>query len=151
MHLLVLAVSDRRRLDDCPRRYRAALCYLLLGIHDNQGCASRWGYFWSIPSTYASLLGGLACFIFLLIAAAMGDDRTNHQLHVGPTIVALLCYCALMLWAVWRNSKRTGSALLGISLSFVQSLALIAAVGAILSWLNASGTRRYEKDHGNAT
>jgi hypothetical protein len=30
-------------------------------------------------------------------------------------------------------------------LSFIQSLASIAAVGAILSWLNASGILRYEK------
>jgi hypothetical protein len=62
-------------------------------------------------------------------------------------IVALVCYGALMLWTVWHNAKRTGSVLLAISLSFVQSLALIAAVGAILSWLNATGIRRYEREH----
>ena len=107
-------------------------------------------YFWSVPSTYASMFGGLACFVFLVIAAAIGDDKTTHQFHAGATIVALVCYGALMLWTVWHNAKRTGSVLLAISLSFVQSLALIAAVGAILSWLNASGIRRYEKDHGNA-
>jgi hypothetical protein len=68
-----------------------------------------------------------------------------YQFHAGPTIVALACYGALILWMVWDNAKRSGSVVLAISLSFIQSLASIAAVGAILSWLNASGILRYEK------
>ena len=52
-----------------------------------------------------------------------------------------------MIWTVWHNAKRTGSLLLAISLSFVQSLALIAFVGAILSWLNGVGVRKYEREH----
>jgi hypothetical protein len=72
-----------------------------------------------------------------------------YQFRAGPTIVALACYGALILWMVWHNAKRSGSVLLAISWSFIQSLASIAAVGAILSWLNASGILRYEKDHGN--
>jgi hypothetical protein len=106
-------------------------------------------YFWSTPSTYASMFGGLACFIFLLITAASGDDKVNHQFHAGPTVVASLCYGALVLWTVWHNTKRTGSTLLAISLSVLQSVALLAFIGAVLNWLNASGIRRYEKDHGN--
>jgi hypothetical protein len=104
-------------------------------------------YFWSVPSTYASVFGGLACFVFLLITAASGDDKVNRQFHAGPAIVALVCYGTLVVWTIWHNAKRTGSIPLAVSLSFVQSLALIAAIGAILSWLNAMGVRKHEREH----
>ena len=43
-------------------------------------------YFWSLPSTYASLFGGVACIIFLLIAAATSTDSVSHQFHAAPSL-----------------------------------------------------------------
>src|ERR1700733_3287829 len=62
-------------------------------------------FFWSIPSTYASLVGGVACFIVLIIAAGTGNDKANHEFHAGPTIIAVICYGVLLWWTVWYNAK----------------------------------------------
>jgi hypothetical protein len=107
--------------------------------------------FWFIPSTYVTLVGSILAvlisaimFIFTQETARRGNQTTDSTLYVTAAIL----YGGCVVWSYFYNWRRTGSAVLAISLTILQSIWAAFVIGAINLWLDRRNMERYNREHG---
>jgi hypothetical protein len=107
--------------------------------------------FWLIPSTYVALVGGV---VALLICLTMGlfsaeASRQGHQIKDTTLYAAAaILYCGCVVWSYFYNWRKTGSAILAISLTILQTLSASFVIGIFNLWIDGRNTKRYAREHG---
>jgi hypothetical protein len=107
--------------------------------------------FWFIPSTYVTLIGGVISFVMsatMLLAsqesAKRGQAAGDYTLYAAAAIL----YGGCAGWSCWYNWRRTGSTVLAISLTILQTMSAVFVIGVFNLWLDRKNTKRYEREHG---
>jgi hypothetical protein len=107
--------------------------------------------FWSIPSTYVTLISGVISLVMSAIMLLASQDAVRRGHDVGDTtlyVAAAILYGGCSAWSCWYNWRRTGSAVLAVSLTILQTLSAIVVIGVFNLWLDRNNTKRYEREHG---
>jgi hypothetical protein len=94
----------------------------------------RDAYFWSLGSTWTSVI---ACPIALIIMSLGSWSRVNGQdahLFHAPIVAGAILYLVAFGYAILYNYKITRSALVAISTSMLQQLAVLGAILLFLRW-----------------
>ncbi len=108
-------------------------------------------WFWSIPSTYVTLISGLTSLIISGIMLFFSQEVARRGHSVADTtlyFVAAILFSGCVFWSYLYNWRRTHSTTLAISLTVLQMLSAIFVIGVINLWLDGRNTRRYNRDHG---
>ena len=118
--------SDRRNLSAGDSAY--------LDHHDRDGLHKRDVYFWSLGSTWVSVI---ACPIALVIMSLSSWSRLhdpNVPLFQGPIIAGAILYAAAFAYATFYNYSATKSAVLAISTSVLQQVAVLGVIFLFFRW-----------------
>ena len=82
--------------------------------------------------------------IFTQEAARRGNQTADTTLYAAAAIL----YGGCVLWSYLYNWRCTGSALMAISLTILQSISAVFVIGAVSLWLNRRNMERYNREHG---
>jgi hypothetical protein len=91
-------------------------------------------YFWSLGSTWTSVI---ACPIALVIMSLSGWSQLNDPnvpLFQAPIIAGAILYAVAFAYAIFYNYNTTKSAMLAISTSMLQQLAVLGLIFLFLRW-----------------
>ena len=108
-------------------------------------------WYWFIPSTYVTLIGGIIAVVLCAIMLVMSHEsaRQGHDVRDAPLYVAAaILYGGCVVWSYFHNWRRTNSALLAISLTILQILSAVLVLGIFNLWLDGRNTKRYAREHG---
>lgn len=127
----------------------SAFCWIFTTIRAVQLVEVR---FWLVPSTYVGLIGGvlalLTClimFVFSTEAERRGHQVTDTTLYAAAAIL----YGGCVVWSYVYNWRKTGSAILSVSLTLLQTLSAAFVIVALYLWISGRNTKQYEREHGN--
>jgi hypothetical protein len=95
-------------------------------------------YFWSLGSTWTSLVAGPAAIVIMSQSAWSRLHDPNAPLFAVPITAGLMLYAVALAYAVFYNFRATKSALLAFSTCMLQQLAVL---GLIFIWLRWDGDR----------
>lgn len=99
-------------------------------------------YFWSLGSTWTSIV---ACPLALVIASlsAWGTPHgPNAPLFQMPIVAGAVLYAVAFCYAIFYNYNATRSAMLAISTSLLQQLAVLGVIFLFLRWQGDEVNRR---------
>jgi hypothetical protein len=91
-------------------------------------------YFWGLGSTWVSVI---ACPIALVIMSLSSWSQLhdpNVPLFQGPIIAGAILYAAAFAYATFHNYNATRSAMLAISTSMLQQLAVLGVIFLFFRW-----------------
>ena len=91
-------------------------------------------YFWSLGSIWTSVI---ACPIALVIMSLSVWSRLNDPnapLFQAPIIAGAILYTVAFAYAIFYNYNATKSAMLAISTSMLQQLAVVGVIFLFLRW-----------------
>lgn len=91
-------------------------------------------YFWSLGSTWTSVI---ACPIALVIMSLGVWSQLNDPhapLFQAPIIAGAILYAVAFAYAIFYNYNATKSAMLAISTSMLQQLAVLGVIFLFLRW-----------------
>lgn len=75
--------------------------------------------------------------------------RQGHQVQdVTLYIAAAILYGSCVVWSYFYNWRKTGSAILSISLTLLQTISATFVIVALYLWIGGRNTKRYEREHG---
>ena len=107
--------------------------------------------FWFIPSTYVALVGGVIALVLCMIMSISTHEAARHGRQVADVtlyVTAAILYGGCAVWSYFYNWRRTGSAILAISLTILQTLSASFVIGIFSLWLDGRNAKRYEREHG---
>lgn len=107
--------------------------------------------FWSVPSTYVGLIGGLLALLICLVMFGFSTEAERRGHRVTDTTLyaaAAILYCGCVIWSYLYNWRKTGSALLSVSLTLLQTISAAFVIVALYLWISGRNTKRYEREHG---
>jgi hypothetical protein len=91
-------------------------------------------YFWSLGSTWTSVIAcPIALFIMSLSSTSQLHD-SNAPIFQVPIMAGAALYVAALAFAIVYNFKATKSAILAISTSMLQQLAVLGVIFLFLRW-----------------
>ncbi|MGY3354348.1 uncharacterized protein with PQ loop repeat [Bradyrhizobium sp. GM0.4] len=108
--------------------------------------------FWFLPSTYVGLVGGISVLVIGLIMFAFSAEAERRGHQVTDTTLyaaAAILYCGCVVWSYLYNWRKTGSALLSVSLTLLQTISAAFIIVALYLWIGGRNTKRYDREHGN--
>ena len=91
-------------------------------------------YFWSLGSTWVSLI---ACPIALVIMSLSSWSRLNDPnvpLFHAPIVAGAILYAVAFVFAIFYNYNATRSAMLAISTSLLQQVAVLGVIFLFFRW-----------------
>jgi hypothetical protein len=91
-------------------------------------------YFWSLGSTWTSVI---ACPIALVIMSLSVWSQLNDPhapLFQTPIIAGAILYAVAFAYAIFYNYNATKSAMLAVSTSMLQQLAVLGVIFLFLRW-----------------
>jgi hypothetical protein len=94
----------------------------------------RDAYFWSLGSTWTSVI---ACPIALVITSVSSWSRANDPnapLFHAPIVAGAILYVVAFAYSIFDNFRATKSAMLAISTSMLQQLAVLGVIYLFLRW-----------------
>jgi hypothetical protein len=91
-------------------------------------------YFWSLSSTWVSVIACPAAVGIASFSSFSGLNDPNAPLFQAPIIAGALLYIGAFAYAILYNYNATKSAMLAISTSMVQQLAVLGAIFLFLRW-----------------
>lgn len=107
--------------------------------------------FWLIPSTYVTLFAGVIALVICLIMvwySGMAEGNGQRMQDFTLYVAAGILYAGCVAWSYLYNWRRTKSAILAFSLTFLQTISAAFAIGLLALLLDGRNTKRYERDHG---
>lgn len=91
-------------------------------------------YFWSLGSTWASVIACPLALVIVCLSSLSGLHDPNAPLSIGPIIAGAILYAAAFAFAVFYNYNATRSAMLAVSTSMLQQLAVLGVIFLFLRW-----------------
>lgn len=107
--------------------------------------------FWFVPSTYVGLIGGVFALLICLIMFVFSTEaeRTGHRItDTTLYVAAAILYGGCVVWSCFYNWRKTGSAILSLSLTLLQTISAAFVIVALYLWIDGRNTKRYEREHG---
>jgi hypothetical protein len=107
--------------------------------------------FWFIPSIYVGLIGGILAPLVSLTMFAFSEEAERRGHKVTDTtlyVAAAILYCGCVVWSYFYNWRKTGSALLSVSLTLLQTISAAFVIVALYLWISGHNTKQYEREHG---
>jgi hypothetical protein len=91
-------------------------------------------YFWSLGSTWSSVIAcPIALFIMSLSSWSQLHDPIAPLFH-APIAAGAILYVVALAFAIFYNYNATKSAMLAVSTSMLQQLAVLGAIYLFLRW-----------------
>jgi hypothetical protein len=129
----------------------SAVFYIRLDFHDDQGSPLGWRKILvhsldirCVSRRHPSSLDVHGDGFFTDEAARQGRQVTDTTLYVAAAIL----YGGCVVWSYFYNWRKTGSALLAISLTILQTISASFIIGVFHLWLDGRNVKRYEREHG---
>jgi hypothetical protein len=91
----------------------------------------RGAYFWSLGSTWTSVI---ACPVALVIMSLSSWSGPNAPLFHAPLIAGAVLYLVAFAYAIFYNYNITRSTVLALSTATLQQLAVVGAIFLFLRW-----------------
>lgn len=107
--------------------------------------------FWSIPSTYVGLIGGVLTLLICLIMVVFSAESERRGHRTSDTtlyVAAAILYGGCVVWSYLYNWRKTGSAILALSLTLLQTISAAFVIVVLYLWIDGRNTKRYEREHG---
>ncbi|MET4279368.1 MULTISPECIES: hypothetical protein [unclassified Bradyrhizobium] len=126
----------------------SAFCWIFTTIRSVHLMGVR---FWFLPSTYVGLIGGVLALLICLIMFVFSTEAERRGHQVTDTTLyaaAAILYCGCVVWSYLYNWRKTGSPLLSVSLTLLQTISAAFVIAALYLWIGGRNTRRYEREHG---
>jgi UDP-N-acetylmuramyl pentapeptide phosphotransferase/UDP-N-acetylglucosamine-1-phosphate transferase len=95
-------------------------------------------YFWSLGSTWTSLIAGPAAIVIMSQSVWSRLHDPNAPLFMVPMMAGLMLYAVALAYALFYNFRATKSTLLAFSTCMLQQLAVL---GLMFIWLRWDGNR----------
>ncbi|WP_375777821.1 hypothetical protein ACE103_42800 [Bradyrhizobium sp. ma5] len=107
--------------------------------------------FWFVPSTYVALGGGVIALLMCLMMGLFTQEAARHGHQVKDVtlyVAAAILYGGCVVWSYFYNWRKTGSAILSLSLTLLQTISAGFVIVALYFWIDGRNTKRYEREHG---
>ena len=107
--------------------------------------------FWFCPSTYVALVGGLVALVMCMMMGLISHEAARQGRQVADVtlyVAAAILYAGCLVWSYFYNWRKTGSALLAISLTTLQTISAAFVIGLFSIWMDSHNARRHEREHG---
>jgi hypothetical protein len=88
----------------------------------------RDAYFWSLGSTWTSVIACPVALVIMSLGSWSQANGPNAPLFHAPIVAGTILYLVAFAYAIFYNYKVTGSALLAVSTSMLQQLAMLGAI-----------------------
>jgi hypothetical protein len=99
-------------------------------------------YFWGLGSTWSSII---ACPVALLIMSLSGWSQLhdpNVPMFHAPIVAGAILYAGALAFATFCNYNATRSAMLALSTSILQQLAVVGVIFLFFRWHGNEVNRR---------
>lgn len=107
----------------------------VMGLH------KRDVYFWGLGSTWTSLIACPAALVIMSFSTLSRMHDQNVPLFKGPILAGALLYAVAFAYALFYNWKATRSAVLTVSTSLLQQLAVLGLIFFFLRWSGNQANR----------
>ena len=91
-------------------------------------------YFWSLGSTWASVIACPMALVIMSLSSLSPLHAPNVPLFNAPIIAGAILYAVVFAYAIFYNYSATKSAMLAISTSMLQQLAVLGVIFLFLRW-----------------
>jgi hypothetical protein len=91
-------------------------------------------YFWSIGSTWVSVIACPIALVVMSLSSLTGSNDPSAPLSQAPIIAGAILYAAAFAYATFYNYNATKSAMLAISTSMLQQLAVLGVIFLFFRW-----------------
>jgi hypothetical protein len=88
-------------------------------------------YFWSLGSTWTSLIAGPIALVIMCFSSFHADGAPAFQ---APILAGVILYAVAFAYAIFCNYNATKSAMLAVSTSMLQQLAVLGVIYLFLRW-----------------
>jgi hypothetical protein len=94
----------------------------------------RGAYFWSLGSTWTSVIACPVALVIMSIGSWSQANGPDAALYHAPIVAGAILYVVAFAYAVFYNYNITKSAVLAVSTSTLQQLAVLGAIFLFLRW-----------------
>jgi hypothetical protein len=91
-------------------------------------------YFWSLGSTWSSVIACPIALFIMSLSTTSGLHDPSAAVFEVPIMAGAVLYGAAFAFAIFYNFKATKSAMLALSTSMLQQLAVLGVVFIFLRW-----------------
>jgi hypothetical protein len=91
-------------------------------------------YFWSLGSTWASVIACPIALVVMSLNSLSGLNDPSAPLSQAPIMAGAILYAAAFAYATFYNYNATKSAMLAISTSMLQQLAVLGVIFLFFRW-----------------
>jgi hypothetical protein len=91
-------------------------------------------YFWSLGSTWVSVIACPAALAIASFGSFSGLNDPNAPLFQAPIIAGAILYAGAFAYAIFYNYNATKTAMLAISTSMLQQFAVLGVIFLFLRW-----------------
>jgi hypothetical protein len=91
-------------------------------------------YFWSLGSTWTSLIACPVALAITCLSSLSGLHDSNAPLFHGPIVAGAILYVVAFAYAIFYNYNISKSATLAVSTSMMQQLAVLGVIFLFLRW-----------------
>jgi hypothetical protein len=91
-------------------------------------------YFWSLGSTWTTVVVCLIALAVVSLSSLSTLNDPNAPFLRAPILAGSILYAAAFAYAIFYNYNTTKSAILAISTSLLQQLAVLGAIFLFLRW-----------------
>jgi hypothetical protein len=82
--------------------------------------------------------------MFTSVAEGNGHHVQDTTLYVAAAIL----YAGCAGWSYFYNWRTTGSPILAVSLTLLQTISATFVIALLYLWIDGRNTKRYEREHG---
>jgi hypothetical protein len=91
-------------------------------------------YFWNLGSTWTSIIACPTALVIMSLSVWSRLHDDSAPLFQAPMMAGLILYAVALVYAVFYNYKATKSAMLALSTSMLQQLAVLGVIFLFLRW-----------------
>lgn len=91
-------------------------------------------YFWSVGSTWTSIIASPIALAIMSFSSLSGLNDPKPPLFEAPIIAGAILYAVAFAYSIFYNYNATKSAMLAISTSMLQQVAVLGAIFLFLRW-----------------
>jgi hypothetical protein len=91
-------------------------------------------YFWSLGSTWTSVIGCPIALVIMSLSVWSQLNDPHAPLFQTPIIAGAILYAVAFAYAIFYNYNATKSAMLAVSTSMLQQLAVLGVIFLFLRW-----------------
>jgi hypothetical protein len=91
-------------------------------------------YFWGLGSTWSSIIACPAALLIMCLSGWSQSHDPNAPMFHAPIIAGAILYAGALAFAIFYNYNATKSAMLALSTSILQQLAVVGVIFLFFRW-----------------